>query len=95
MQTSTQPVADITLYFREGNSDKVYQASILEEEESFTVHYAYGRRGSTLKTGTKTQQPVSRERAEAIYQKLIKARQAKGYQPGEEGTPYQQTPRQE
>ena len=91
MQTSTQPVADITLYFREGNSDKVYQASIVEEEEGFTVHYAYGRRGSTLKTGTKTQQPVSREKAEAIYQKLVSTKQAKGYQPGEDGTPYRQT----
>ena len=91
MQTSTQHVADITLYFREGNSDKVYQASIVEEQEGFTVHYAYGRRGSTLKTGTKTQQPVSREKAEAIYQKLVSTKQAKGYQPGEDGTPYRQT----
>jgi bifunctional non-homologous end joining protein LigD len=44
-----------TLYFREGPSDKVYQASIRPKDKGFMVHFAYGRRGSTLNTGSKTQ----------------------------------------
>ena len=70
----------ITLSYREGNSDKVYQVSIDETEGGFKVNYAYGRRGSTLKTGTKTQQPVSRDKAEKLFAKLVKAKEAKGYQ---------------
>ena len=38
----------ITLYFREGPSDKVYQASIQPKDEGYLVHFAYGRRGSAL-----------------------------------------------
>ncbi len=54
-----------TLYFRQGSSDKIYQAAIEEvpgEDDAFLVNFAYGRRGSTLKTGTKTQKPVTREK---------------------------------
>jgi len=55
------------------------------------VTFAYGRRGSTLKTGTKTPEPVSRERAEKIYRKLAASKMARGYTPGEDGTPYRNT----
>ena len=48
----------ITLYFRQGSSDKIYQAAIEPKDGGFTVNFAYGRRGSTLSTGTKTQSPV-------------------------------------
>ena len=48
----------ITLYYREGSSDKVYQASIEPQGDLFLVTFAFGRRGSTLSTGTKTQAPV-------------------------------------
>ena len=82
---------NITLYFREGSSDKVYQASILPKDDGYLVTFAFGRRGSTLNTGTKTQAPVSYEQAKAIYDKLIREKTAKGYTPGEDGTPYQQT----
>ena len=81
----------ITLYFRQGSSDKIYQAAIEPKDGGYTVHFAYGRRGSTLSTGTKTQSPVSHEEAKAIYDKLIREKTAKGYTPGKDGTPYQQT----
>lgn len=35
----------VTLYFREGSSDKVYQASIEPTAGGFLVNFAYGRRG--------------------------------------------------
>jgi bifunctional non-homologous end joining protein LigD len=73
---------NITLYFREGPSDKVYQASIHPKEQGYMVHFAYGRRGSTLSTGSKTQTPVAYPIAKGIYDKLIKEKLAKGYLPG-------------
>ena len=73
---------NITLYFREGPSDKVYQASIQPKDAGFMVHFAYGRRGSTLCTGSKTQTPVAYPIAKGIYDKLIKEKMAKGYLPG-------------
>src|ERR1043166_9181502 len=85
------PMEQITLYFRQGTSDKVYQASIEQQNGGFVVNFAYGRRGSTMNTGTKTQSPVGYNEAKAIYNKLVKSKEAKGYQPGSDGVPYQQT----
>ena len=78
----------ITLYYRDGRSDKVYQASIEPTQSGFVVNFAYGRRGSTMNTGTKTQSPVSFEEAQTIHSKLIREKLAKGYTPGANGTPY-------
>ena len=78
----------ITLYYRDGRSDKVYQASIEPKESGFVVNFAYGRRGSTMNTGTKTQSSVSFEEAQNIHSKLIREKLAKGYTPGADGTPY-------
>ena len=80
----------ITLYFREGPSDKVYQASISPKDDGHMVHFAYGRRGSTLSTGSKTQTPVAYPIAKDIYYKLVREKMAKGYKPGADaasGTP--------
>jgi bifunctional non-homologous end joining protein LigD len=77
-----------TLYYRQGSSDKVYQVAIEPTGDLFVVNFAYGRRGSTLKTGTKTQTPVSYEKARTVYEKLVKSKTAKGYTSGEDGTPY-------
>ena len=42
--TLTAPQAQrITLYYREGSSDKVYQASIESKGELFVVNFAYHR----------------------------------------------------
>ncbi|MEO6753222.1 MAG: WGR domain-containing protein [Chthoniobacteraceae bacterium] len=80
-----------TLYFKQGSSDKVYQAAIQPSGDQFIVTFAYGRRGATLTTGTKTQAPVNYADAKSIYDKLIREKTAKGYTPGEDGTPYQHT----
>jgi len=85
----------ISLYYREGSSDKVYQASITPKDGGYVVHFAYGRRGTTLQTGTKTQSPVSLEEARAIYDRLLSEKLGKGYTPGEDGTPYQHTDREQ
>jgi bifunctional non-homologous end joining protein LigD len=80
----------VTLYYREGASDKVYQAAIEPgDNDLFVVSFAYGRRGGTLSTGTKTGTPVSHETARRIYARLVGEKKAKGYTEGEDGTPYQ------
>ncbi|HUR46452.1 MAG TPA: WGR domain-containing protein [Candidatus Saccharimonadales bacterium] len=83
-----------TLYFREGSSDKVYQAAIEPRNNLFVVTFAYGRRGATLQTGTKTQKPVDLPTAEHVFDKLVREKTAKGYTPAESGTPYQQPDQQ-
>jgi len=83
---------NITLYFQQGSSDKIYKASLEEaDSNNFVVNFAYGRRGATLKTGTKTQTPVDYARAKKIYDKLVKSKTSKGYTPGEDGSQYVHT----
>ena len=84
----TTPVHSTTLYFREGSSDKVYQAQILPEADGFVVEFQYGRRGNALTSGRKTPSPVSLEAATKVFEKLVREKQAKGYTPGECGTAY-------
>ena len=88
-----QPTATTTasLHYREGSSDKVYQAAIEPKDDGFIVTYVYGRRGNTLTTGTKTSSPVPLATATGNFDKLIAAKLAKGYTPSEDGPPYQQT----
>lgn len=85
---------NITLYYREGSSDKVYQVAIEPMGNQFAVNFAYGRRGSTLQTGTKTQSPVDHATAEKIFNRLVNEKKAKGYTEGENGTPYQHAEKQ-
>jgi bifunctional non-homologous end joining protein LigD len=85
----------VTLYYRQGSSDKVYQAAIEPSGPGFAVTFAYGRRGSTLNTGTKTAEPVGYDEARKIFDKLVRDKTAKGYTSGEDGTPYQQTDKAE
>ena len=44
------------------------------------MNFAYGRRGNSLTTGTKTTSPVSLDAATRIFDKLIKEKTGKGYQ---------------
>ena len=92
---TTPQTERITLYYREGSSDKVYQAAIEPQGELFVVNFAYGRKGSTMNTGTKTQVPVDYDTAKTIYDKLVREKMAKGYTEGPDGTPYQNTPKED
>ena len=53
----------ITLYYREGSSDKVYQASIDPTDDGCIVRFAYGRRGTTMQTGKKKTETGFRRRS--------------------------------
>jgi bifunctional non-homologous end joining protein LigD len=93
MQT-LEKLENITLYYREGSSDKVYQCAIEPAGTRFAVNFAYGRRGSTLNTGTKTNVPVEFDHAKRIFDQVVKEKQSKGYTEGEASTPYQHNDQQ-
>ena len=89
METTTIVIKSTSLYYREGSSDKVYRAAIVERGPgAFTVDVAWGRRGQGLQSGTKTKQPVGREKAIGIYEKVVAEKMGKGYTPSEDGKAY-------
>jgi len=94
MNAVSEATERVALYYREGSSDKVYQAAIEPAGNQFVVNFAYGRRGATLTTGTKTSSPVDYAAAKKIYTKLVGEKIAKGYSEGADGTPYQHTDKQ-
>jgi len=68
------------LYFSEGKSDKVYEVDLCEVgSDLFTVNFKYGRRGTSLREGTKTVFPVTYDEAEKIFNKLVESKEKKGY----------------
>ena len=52
----------------------------------FVVNFAFGRRDSTLQTGTKTSEPVDYDSAKKIYDRLVREKKAKGYTEGPDET---------
>ena len=94
MNAVSEATEQVALYYRECSSDKVYQAAIERAGSQFVVNFAYGRRGSTLTTGTKTSSPVDYAAAKKIYTKLVSEKKAKGYTEGENGMPYQHADKQ-
>ena len=78
----------ITLYCTEGSSDKEYQVQLKQSGADYVVNIAYGRRGSALRTGTKTNSPVTYDKARAIYDKLVKTKMRDGYTEAQSGARY-------
>ena len=72
-------IKSIELFFQEGSSDKVYNATILEDGGKFTVSVAWGRRGSKLNTGSKAVK-VSRADADKMFERLVREKRGKGYE---------------
>jgi len=72
-------IESITLEYRQGSSDKVYQAAIEPKDAGFAVTFAYGRRGSTLTAGTKTSGIVTYAEAKLAFDKLVREKISKGY----------------
>jgi hypothetical protein len=69
------------LHFQEGSSDKVYEAELLQLSDSeYLVNFRYGKRGGSLKEGTKTEKAVAFEAAAKIYKSLVVSKMNKGYE---------------
>ncbi|MBL8151340.1 MAG: HEAT repeat domain-containing protein, partial [Blastocatellia bacterium] len=70
----------VVLYYREGSSDKVYEVDLCRLDQSrYVVNFRYGRRGSTLKEGTKTVGAVAKAEAERVFNDLVDSKVKKGY----------------
>jgi len=72
-------IKQIKLYFQEGTSDKVYEIDLCESGDGFLVNFRYGKRGATLKEGTKTIFPVDLQEANKVFDSLEKEKRSKGY----------------
>jgi predicted DNA-binding WGR domain protein len=76
-----QLIKQVSLWFQEGASDKVYEVDLCEVGAGkFVVNFRYGRRGATLKDGTKTTLPVTEAEALKIYNQLVNSKKKEGYQ---------------
>ncbi|KIA97627.1 hypothetical protein OA93_14040 [Flavobacterium sp. KMS] len=73
-------IKQIKLFYKEGNSDKVYEIDLCSiDDTNYVVNFRYGRRGSVLKDGTKTPEYVSADKAQIIFDKLENEKKVKGY----------------
>lgn len=74
-----KPIRQVRLFFQEGSSDKVYEASIVEDGGAYTVRVAWGRRGAKLNEGAKAVK-VDLASATRKFDALVKEKCGKGYQ---------------
>lgn len=72
-------VKSIQLFFQEGASDKVYNATIVKDGDAYTVTCEWGRRGSSLQTGSKAVR-VPLAQAQKKFDSLVREKTGKGYQ---------------
>jgi len=73
-------VRQTLLHFQQGSSDKVYEVDLCEVgPDRYVVNFRYGRRGASLRDGTKTPLPVGRAEADAAFDKLVLSKTKKGY----------------
>ena len=91
MTATMEEPQSTSLYYRQGASDKEYHVRLVAKDDGFVVITSFGRRGSTLSTGTKTSSPVDYDMALVIFEKLVSEKKAKGYTEGANSTPYQHT----
>ncbi|WP_299253107.1 hypothetical protein [uncultured Lacinutrix sp.] len=69
-----------TLYFSEGKSDKVYEVDLCESgSDLFIINFRFGRRGASLREGTKTVFPIAYDEALVIFNSLVSSKENKGY----------------
>lgn len=69
------------LHFQEGNSDKIYEVDLCEVgDNQYVVNFRYGRRGANLTEGSKTTFPVALDKAQVLFNDLVKDKTKKGYQ---------------
>lgn len=86
------PVKNVTLYYREGSSDKVYAVQLEgSDQEGYVVNFQNGKRGSNLRPGTKTAAALPYAEALKIYEKTVSEKLKNGYSPGEDGSAFQAT----
>src|SRR3990170_703458 len=79
MNTATQTPSNVSLHYQDDRSDKVYHVQVEEVKGGYVVNFQFGRRGSTLQTGSKTPSPVPLDEALKIRERLLREKMGKGY----------------
>ena len=90
---SSQPTKSVKLYYtnKKVNSDKVYHLELVKDPKyanSFFVNFTYGKRGGTLKSGTKTKVGHTYDEALNIYNYFLKEKKDEGYTENVSGIPF-------
>lgn len=95
MTTSASPAPEtISLYLKNETSDKEYHVHLRQVEALWSVEIQYARRGSALRSATKTKDPLPYEDAKELYDKTVRGQLKEGYTPDVSGEAYQNTPDQ-
>ena len=70
----------ISLYYCKGSADKEYHLQLMHFADNlFKVDFQYGRRGSALRSKTKTEVPIEYSKAKEMYDDLVSQKFKKGY----------------
>jgi bifunctional non-homologous end joining protein LigD len=77
----------VSLFFKEGTSDKEYYAQLEPADGGWVVNFQYGRRNSALRADSKTPRPLPYEEAKNMYDKVIREKIGKGYRPRSSALP--------
>lgn len=76
-------VRSVRLWMKEGRSDKIYEVDLVDLERAddarYLVNFRYGRRGTSLRDGTKTSSPVARANAEKLFDSVVVSKINDGY----------------
>ncbi len=73
-------IKKITLHYQDDRSDKIYEVDLFEVREGqYMVNFHYGRRGSQLRNGIKTNGYVSLAEAEKVFNQLVQEKIKGGY----------------
>lgn len=77
-------VRSARLWMKEGTSDKVYEVDLVDLEqagldERYLVNFRYGRRGGSLRDGTKTPAAVVRASADKLFDSVVVSKVNDGY----------------
>ena len=81
------------LEHREGTSDKVYEVDLCQVgDDQYVVNFRYGRRGGSLREGTKTALPVGRDQADRAFAALVASKTKKGYRHKNHGSTASELP---
>lgn len=85
-------VRSARLWFKGGTSDKVYEVDLVENDGlagdvRYVVNFRYGRRGASLREGTKTTSPATRESADRIFDSVVVSKVNEGYRRADETIP--------
>lgn len=81
----------VSLFKKEGASDKEYHVQLEESAGGWVVNFQYGRRGKALQAGAKTQSPIELDKAKKVFDKLVASKTGDGYTTDVGGQSYKDT----